>query len=527
MRLYDLRTWISVLVLVVLPLGWGLVRVIRSDFRLERLVPQPAHRVHVRAVVEAEGRDVRVAMYLPQNEDRLALGSRWLNSDMPLYSETYAGGNRRGEWAAGGPGIYHIESAFTAVTSPVRFVIDESLPLPEAADPDAAYLDGTPSIQTGDPRIMELAGDLVPPGTSLAVALRRIHDACRELAPGPSSGDDAVSALLAGPASSVGRSRLFVALARRLGIPARTVTGMVLDASPDWAELTWVEAKVAGQWVPFCATRNAFARLPAGYLPMRRDAPELLVVSEGVRVQRHVEVSGTLDAKGRFAGSLERNGWLGLWSAFEDAGVPMDVVRIIMMIPLGALLLVILRNVVGIQTFGFFLPLLVAVASLRTGLAWGLAGFFALIALLFLVRIPLERQRLLHSPQMAILLTSAVVAMLGLAALGLRSGHVSLGYVTFFPFAILTITTERFAVMVEEEGVLRTAGVVAMTAASIAACHVLLAILPLQALFLGFPELLLPLVFVNVLVGKWMGVRLLEYWRFRRLVVTVARVSHA
>jgi hypothetical protein len=70
--------------------------------------------------------------------------------------------------------------------------------------------------------------------------------------------------------------------------------------------------------------------------------------------------------------------------------------------------LVILRNVVGIQTFGTFLPVLIAVASRQTGLGWGLVMFFLLIGLVYAARSSVARLNLLHVPQMAILLTATI-----------------------------------------------------------------------------------------------------------------------
>jgi hypothetical protein len=37
----------------------------------------------------------------------------------------------------------------------------------------------------------------------------------------------------------------------------------------------------------------------------------------------------------------------------------------------------------------------------------------------------------------------------------------------------------------------------------------------LQVAMLTFPELALIVIFINVLLGRWVGIRALEYWRFR------------
>ena len=53
------------------------------------------------------------------------------------------------------------------------------------------------------------------------------------------------------------------------------------------------------------------------------------------------------------------------------------VYRILLMVPLGALLLLILRNIIGIKTFGTFMPILIALAFRETQLLWGIILFWS------------------------------------------------------------------------------------------------------------------------------------------------------
>ena len=40
----------------------------------------------------------------------------------------------------------------------------------------------------------------------------------------------------------------------------------------------------------------------------------------------------------------------------------------------------------------------------------------------------------------------------------------------------------------------------------------------LQSMFLAFPELLLVVIALNMWLGKWIGIRLMEFIRFRKLI---------
>ncbi len=82
---------------------------------------------------------------------------------------------------------------------------------------------------------------------------------------------------------------------------------------------------------------------------------------------------------------------------------------------------------------------------------------------------------------------------------------------------MLTITAERLSFMMEEEGLAEVAKVTAMSLLSIVVSYLVMSNWSMQTMMLTFPELILGVVFVDILVGRWVGIQLLEYWRFRRL----------
>jgi len=53
----------------------------------------------------------------------------------------------------------------------------------------------------------------------------------------------------------------------------------------------------------------------------------------------------------------------------------------------------------------------------------------------------------------------------------------------------------------------------------IAACYAVMDSLFLQSMILTFPELLLVVIALNLWLGKWVGMRLLEFVRFRHVIL--------
>jgi hypothetical protein len=319
-----------------------------------------------------------------------------------------------------------------------------------------------------------------------------------------------------------------VALARHQGIPARLVGGLILRSGSKRTSHQWLEVQIGPYWVPFCPLNDYFAEIPAHYLPLYRGDHALFRYSRDINFDYRFKIKRELAIGSELMARSQRDQFslMSISSTLARAGIPVELLKVLLMIPLGTLVLVILRNVVGLNTFGTYLPVLIAVAARQIGLGWGLLMFLLLILMVYSVRSLIRPMNLLHLPQMAILLTFSIIFMLTLAAIGVRLGNINLSSVSMFPIAILAITTERFSLMIEEEGAMTTFKIILQTAIAIAACFVVMNAIPFQILFLTFPELVLVVVFLDIWIGHWVGLRVSEFWRFRAVLNRGKEASH-
>ena len=129
-----------------------------------------------------------------------------------------------------------------------------------------------------------------------------------------------------------------------------------------------------------------------------------------------------------------------------------QILRILLLVPVGALLAALLGNVVGLNTFGTFMPILIAIAFRQTELAYGLSLFGAIIAVGYVVRLGLERYKLLLVPRLSAILTFVIGIIAFVALLGHHLAMRNNIAVGLFPMVILTMTIERFHVVAEETG---------------------------------------------------------------------------
>jgi hypothetical protein len=402
-------------------------------------------------------------------------------------------------------------------TNRVRYQMPASLSVPQAYPSQVGvWLRPTETIQVDDPDIAAKLSEIGADRGSVAGRLRTIFDATAALEARPFKGTtDALTALRLDAASCNGKARLFVALSRAAGIPARLVGGIVLDRGQKRTSHQWAEAYVSGHWVPFCPTNGYFAELPASYLALYRGDEVLFEHTSEINFDYAFAITSTSVPTERAQQAL---GPANLWALFRRLGLPFALLRTILMLPVGALVVVFFRNVVGLPTFGTFLPALIAAAAGATGVAWGMMGLLVVILLAVSVRALVQYLRLLHSPGLAILLAGVSGALLATSLAADRLGLGDLARIVLFPIAVQAIAAERFFLALAENGWREATSELAGTIVVILACYLMMNSLALQLLVLGFPEVLLIVVAADVYLGRWVGLRLSEYRRFRTLL---------
>ena len=205
---------------------------------------------------------------------------------------------------------------------------------------------------------------------------------------------------------------------------------------------------------------------------------------------------------------------------FSLSALPLDeqsLFKGLLLLPIGVVIVVFLRVIVGIKTSGTFMPVLIAMSFLETSLWFGLIGFVSIVGVGLIVRSWLSRLNLLLVARISAVIIT-VIGLIGFISfftfkIGLTEGV----KITFFPMIILSWTIERMSILWEEEGykeVLKQGGgslfvavVAYLSMSSVFIQH-------FTYNFLGLQLILLSLVLI---MGNYTGFRLSELKRFKPL----------
>lgn len=208
-------------------------------------------------------------------------------------------------------------------------------------------------------------------------------------------------------------------------------------------------------------------------------------------------------------------------------GVPIETVTLILMLPILVSMIAFFRQVVGIKAFGIYTPALMIFAFLAIrsdcdsfwgGIKYGTAIFVSVIIIGTLVRIVLRPFRLLYLPRVAIVISIVALSTLLMLIMGGMFRRTGLASVTIFPILIMIMLVEKFVATQIEKG--------PKEAVYLSVETLILSIIGYFVASWGkliewlqlYPWIVFIALGINIALGKWTGLRLLEYFRFKEVI---------
>lgn len=514
---------LSVGALFLLPILLIANKVIFRGYAFENIVPSTVYEVRVIINLQGYGDDVFVKSFLPLNTSRQIVYDEIQESlDFNLSSQNDMSG-RLASWEANNlEGKSSITYKFKTRPEGIKYLLPDGPISPKNYHPSiASFLEASVSIQSTHPRIMEQVALLSENKSELKTILRSFFDDVNQMSTRPFRGlTDALTTLKLGEASCNGKSRLFVAYCRNKGLPARLVGGLILENGFKKTSHQWAEVYIANHWVPFDPLNGHFASIPSNYLELYKGDYFLFSHTANIAFEYLFDIKKIIVNNPNLAQELSGSDWnsYALWSLFEKAGISLGLLKVILLLPLGAIVVAISRNVIGLKTFGVFLPALIAIAMSYTGVWWGMMSFVIVIMVVSLVHFPLEKLGILYTPKLVIMLVSVVITFILLSIIGIKFDYTDLAYITLFPVVVITITAERFARTIMEDGFQRALVITVQTLLVVLMAYSAMSSTTMEGMFLAFPELFLMIIGTMLILGRWMGLRLSEYKRFKGLI---------
>ncbi|MEQ8858528.1 MAG: UUP1 family membrane protein [Pseudomonadales bacterium] len=303
---------------------------------------------------------------------------------------------------------------------------------------------------------------------------------------------------------------LMASLLNAAGVPARTVQVLELEDGRRRQNLTdLVQVWDGNRWQLFDPTTGMVRN--EQLLLWQTATPSVLEVLGGSRSR----VSFSIISQTRPATTLVDQNAPGFDVSLYNLPIAeQSMFKLIMLLPVGALMVVIMRVLVGLKTSGTFMPVLIALAFLQTELIPGVVSFVLVVAVGLMIRSYLSSLNLLLVSRIATLVVVVIGIITLFSLLSYQFGFMGGLTITFFPMIILAWTIERMSILWEEQG---PKEVVVAGGGSLLVAIIAFLMMDQQLvrhLAFNFPELNLCVLAMILLLGRYTGYRLLELHRF-------------
>ncbi|NTZ97179.1 hypothetical protein FCH79_18045 [Pseudomonas koreensis] len=328
--------------------------------------------------------------------------------------------------------------------------------------------------------------------------------------------DDNVKLLLAGDPSTPHKAKIVELLLSIAHVPVEKVHTIRLVADQPQTPELWLRSFNGNDWLYF-NPETGEQGLPTDRLLWWTGDENLITVDGAKKANVTFSLNNSEMNAIRLAKLTDENTDANFLE-YSLYGLPLQTQQtfmIMVMIPIGVLVILILRNLIGLQTLGTFTPVLIALAFRETQLGFGILLFTVITALGLSLRSYLEHLKLQMLPRLSVVLTFVVVLIAAISLFSHKLGLERGLSVALFPMVILTMTIERLSITWEERGASHAMKVAIGTLFAASLAHLIMTVPELVYFVFTFPAILLILVGFMLAMGRYRGYRLTELVRFK------------
>lgn len=201
----------------------------------------------------------------------------------------------------------------------------------------------------------------------------------------------------------------------------------------------------------------------------------------------------------------------------QKAGFPDDYVLLFLLLPLVILVVNISKNLFGVSAIKIGIPILITITQYFMGLVYGTGIFFIVFFACYLVKKLLRKYHLLPMAKSAITITIITTVLFLLLLVSAIYGVLDMKQVTIYPILILVLFMYE-VVNVERKSLLSNLGVILEITIMSSVAYFLISWSSLQLTLLSYPELAILVLLLNIPVGRYTGLTLKEYIRFKDVI---------
>jgi hypothetical protein len=200
-------------------------------------------------------------------------------------------------------------------------------------------------------------------------------------------------------------------------------------------------------------------------------------------------------------------------------GIPANTIFLILLTPFLAFFVSFVRVVIGLPTLDMLVPIALAFALVAVGITVGLLVLAAILIASYLSKVSLSKMRIMFYPKRSLAMIFLALAVFGALTLGVVLEFEQILSVSIFPILVLMLLGDMIVSVQLHKSSAETFVITGTTIFIGLVGYLTATSSTIQNMVILYPEIILLVIPANIIVGRYFGLRVLEVFRFNKVVI--------
>ncbi len=196
-------------------------------------------------------------------------------------------------------------------------------------------------------------------------------------------------------------------------------------------------------------------------------------------------------------------------------------IYIFLLIPIVLTIIIIFKHFIGLSPIGIVIPLFITLLFFKLGLVFWWSLILLYVCLNLVLSLITERYNLLYAPRMAFLLSINIIFFIGIINILYSLNLITLNMWDVLYFIVFILLSEKMITIITSKDLWEYKESFFYTLLIPIFAFWIFNITAIKVFLLSYPEILLWLIPINFLIGKFSGLRITEYFRFKEIIKSV------
>ncbi|MBW7954208.1 hypothetical protein H3C61_00110 [Candidatus Gracilibacteria bacterium] len=205
----------------------------------------------------------------------------------------------------------------------------------------------------------------------------------------------------------------------------------------------------------------------------------------------------------------------------SNKGYSTNNIYLFLIIPIILIIIISFKHFIGLSPIGIIIPLFITLLFFKLGIYSTLFFIFFYVILNIILSVITDRYNLLYAPKISFLLGINLISFILFINIISSFNLISLNFFDTLYFIIFILLSDKMINIITSKDLLEYKESFFYTLLIALFSYMILNINTIKIILLSYPEIILLTIPISFLIGKFTGLRVTEYFRFKEIIKSV------